>query len=146
VRAQTALIVGGGALAIGLVLYAWQKGFLGIAKSAGKAAGDLVGGTVVGVGSAIGIPETNMNECQKALAEGRYWDASFVCPAGTLIKGFFGDTPAPIAAAPTAAVPSSTGTASVTPYSAAPDLSALSPVGAMGFPTFAGGANWGGAQ
>jgi hypothetical protein len=63
-------------------------------------ANDAVGGAVVGLGDAIGIPETNLTECQQLLAAGRYWDASFKCPAGTLIKGFFGDLPSTPAASP----------------------------------------------
>ena len=142
------MIVGGGVLLAGALLYVWQKGLGGVARGAAKAAGDVVGGAVVGAGEAIGIPATNMTECEKALAEGRYWDASFACPAGTLVKGLFGDRPESIAAGPTAAVPASTGTAAPgVAGTAAPDLSfAPSPVSAMGFPTFAGGANWGGAQ
>lgn len=31
------------------------------------------------------IPKTNMTECERAMAEGRTWDASFACPAGTFI-------------------------------------------------------------
>lgn len=41
------------------------------------------------VGDAIGLPRTNETECQKALREGRTWDASFACPAGTFLKSFF---------------------------------------------------------
>lgn len=29
------------------------------------------------------IPSTNMTECERAMAEGRTWDASWACPAGT---------------------------------------------------------------
>lgn len=46
-------------------------------------------GVVLGIGDAVGIPRTDMNECQRALAEGRKWDASFACPAGTFIGSFF---------------------------------------------------------
>ena len=74
----------GSALLIGavMVLYIWRRGPVG-------AADDLISGVVKGVGGLVGIPDTNKTECQKALAEGRYWDASFVCPAADLVKGVF---------------------------------------------------------
>ncbi len=54
---------------------------------------DLVAGAFVGgveaVGEQVGIPRTNMTECERAIAEGRTWDASFACPAGTFIKSIF---------------------------------------------------------
>lgn len=46
-------------------------------------------GVVLGIGDAIGIPRTNLTECDKALLEGRTWDASFACPAGRFIGSFF---------------------------------------------------------
>lgn len=46
-------------------------------------------GVVLGIGDAVGVPRTDMTECQRALAEGRKWDASFACPAGTFIGSFF---------------------------------------------------------
>ena len=66
-------------------------------QAAGAAVADTVfsgamnfgSGVVVGIGEAVGIPPTNQTECEKALAEGRTWDASFACPAGTFIKSFF---------------------------------------------------------
>ncbi len=32
------------------------------------------------------IPDTDLDECHAALAEGRYIDASFACPAGTFLR------------------------------------------------------------
>jgi hypothetical protein len=32
------------------------------------------------------IPDTDLDECRSALAEGRYIDASFACPAGTFLR------------------------------------------------------------
>ncbi|MCE3602377.1 hypothetical protein LXA47_01955 [Massilia sp. P8910] len=46
-------------------------------------------GAVVTIGDKVGLPRTNMTECEKALAEGRTWDASFACPAGKFIGSFF---------------------------------------------------------
>jgi hypothetical protein len=36
------------------------------------------------------LPETDEQECRIALAEGRYWDASFDCPALRFVRGVFG--------------------------------------------------------
>ncbi|MYM96236.1 hypothetical protein [Duganella vulcania] len=49
----------------------------------------VTSGVVYGVGDKLGVPRTDQTECEKALAEGRTWDASFACPAGTFIKSFF---------------------------------------------------------
>ena len=43
-------------------------------------------GTVKGIGAAVGIPDTNKTTCQADVAAGRWWDASFSCPAGTFIN------------------------------------------------------------
>lgn len=54
---------------------------------------DLVAGVFVGgveaIGNQVGIPETNEDECDRAIAEGRTLDASFACPAGRWIKSLF---------------------------------------------------------
>jgi hypothetical protein len=47
---------------------------------------DAASGVVIGAGKAVGIPETDDSECARALREGRTWDASFACPAGTFLK------------------------------------------------------------
>lgn len=75
----------------GVVVWVLWKGPGGLAKAGAGAAVDavdgVIAGTVEGVGSAFGIPETDMDECQRALAEGRYWDASFACPLKDFVKG-----------------------------------------------------------
>lgn len=38
------------------------------------------------VGDAVGIPRTDMTQCQKDIADGHLWDASFSCPAADFIK------------------------------------------------------------
>lgn len=53
---------------------------------------DAAGNAIQSVGTKIGIPRTNETECEKALREGRTWDASFACPAGTFLKDLFGFT------------------------------------------------------
>lgn len=66
----------------------------GISEGIAQTAGDIVvgvgTGTVIGVAKSLGIPETNADQCQAALAEGRYWDASFYCPAGTFLRAATG--------------------------------------------------------
>lgn len=60
-----------------------------VTSGAVEAVGNVGAGVVIGVGDVVGIPRTNETECEKALREGRTWDASFACPAGTFIKSFF---------------------------------------------------------
>lgn len=50
------------------------------------AADGLIVGSVTAAGKAVGVPETNMTECERAMAEGRTWDASFACPASDFLK------------------------------------------------------------
>lgn len=60
-----------------------------IADAAGGVVGavdDVASGVVIGIGEALGIPRTNETECEKALREGRNWDASFMCPAGKFLS------------------------------------------------------------
>lgn len=91
---DTMIIVGGIGVAVLAVLWLSRKGN---AQAVGETIGDaavasIVGagtGVVLGAGEAVGIPRTNQTECERALAEGRTWDASFACPAGTFIKSFF---------------------------------------------------------
>jgi hypothetical protein len=86
-------LVLGGAVAAGL-LYMWARGPAKAAQDVGQAVGGAVvgavdgvlSGVVIGGGQVIGVPKTSMTKCQKAMAEGRTWDASFDCPAGTWLK------------------------------------------------------------
>lgn len=93
------IMLGAGLAAlVALVIYVKKKG--GIANAAVDAGSTLafgaaeavtgfawgaIDGTVSGValtlGDKIGVPRTNLTECEKAKAEGRTWDASFACPA-----------------------------------------------------------------
>lgn len=69
-----------------------------VARGGASRAGQTIGGTVVdladgvisggviAIGERIGIPPTNMSECERAKAEGRTWDASFACPAVDFLK------------------------------------------------------------
>lgn len=94
---KPAYLVAGGLLAVA-VGYAYMKtkgngmgSFAGdLGYSVGAAAFNAVDGVFSGVvlsaGDAIGIPRTNMTECERAKAEGRTWDASFACPAKDFIS------------------------------------------------------------
>ncbi|KQQ97417.1 hypothetical protein [Massilia sp. Leaf139] len=66
-------------------------GFLqDIGEDAGAAVVDLVDGVVSGaskgIGDIVGVPRTNKTRCELAIAEGRTWDASFDCSAGTFLQ------------------------------------------------------------
>jgi hypothetical protein len=60
-----------------------------LGAAAGGAVVEAAAGAVVGIGGAVGIPPTDTAACDRALAEGRLWDASFACPAGAFIGGIF---------------------------------------------------------
>lgn len=85
------LLIGGAVLAV--VLYVAARGWRGAAASAANAAvnvaGGVVEGTVTGVGQMIGIPATDAEKCEAAIARGDTWEASFYCPAGTFIGSLF---------------------------------------------------------
>lgn len=55
-----------------------------------QAAVDAGVGLVYGIGDAVGIPRTEQSECEKLLAAGDYWNASFKCPAGDFVGGVWG--------------------------------------------------------
>lgn len=94
---KTAILIGG-AVVGGVLLYAIAKKRPGesLATTAGRevigAAGDVAAGAVVGVGGLFGIPATSTTQCERDLAAGRTWDASFSCPAGTFIGSVFNST------------------------------------------------------
>jgi hypothetical protein len=77
------LIAGGAVLAA--LLWAASRGAKQTGQAIGAAAVDMadgvVSGAVVGTGSLLGIPATDLTACEIAKREGRTWDASFVCPA-----------------------------------------------------------------
>jgi hypothetical protein len=82
------ILAGGAVLLMVAAWYASDK-LTNIAAGAVGAVGDAGAGVAIGVGDILGIPRTNETECEKALREGRTWDASFACPAGTFIKSWF---------------------------------------------------------
>lgn len=81
------MIAGGAILAA--VFYIKTMGAKKVGTDVASGAVDLVTGVVEGgvvsIGEAVGIPQTNQTECDKARAEGRTWDASFACPAGDFL-------------------------------------------------------------
>lgn len=76
--------------ALALAAGVWWLTRKGQAQAAGAAVGaavvDAGAGVVLGIGDAIGIPRTNASECQRAIDDGRWWDASKACPAGDYIE------------------------------------------------------------
>jgi len=95
-RVQISPLVGGylvlGSIAAIGVLWLLNGGARKTAAAVANVPGQVVAGAVEGIGESIGVPPTNATECQRALRDGRLWDASFACPAGTFIKGIFGRT------------------------------------------------------
>lgn len=85
----TLYVIAGGAVLAALAFVAW-RGAGATGQAIGGAAVDLadgvLGGVVQGAGQIVGIPPTNLTECEKAKAEGRTWDASFACPAADFLK------------------------------------------------------------
>lgn len=68
---------------------AMQNATAGAVSGAIGLAGEAASGAVLGIGDAVGLQRTDMSECERAIAEGRTWDASFACPAGTFIKSLW---------------------------------------------------------
>lgn len=91
-RVPTVYLIAGGAVLAALV-WAATRGAKQTGQDIGGAVVDLadgvVSGGVVAIGERVGIPATNMTECERAKAEGRTWDASFACPATDFIKYVF---------------------------------------------------------
>lgn len=85
----TPYVIAGAAVAVLLVILA-TKGAKGTGQAIGRGAVDLVdgalSGSVTGLGGLLGIPETNLTQCERDKAEGRTWAASFSCPAGDFIN------------------------------------------------------------
>ncbi len=84
-----AYAIGGGVLA--LVAWVALRGVGGVAQDVAKGAVDAttgaVSGVAIGVGSTVGIPQTNKSKCQRDLIAHDYWSASFSCPASDFVKG-----------------------------------------------------------
>ncbi len=63
-----------------------------VAETAGNVIIDGATGAVVGIGKAVGVPETSLTKCQQDIANGDMWRASFDCPATTYLKALWGST------------------------------------------------------
>ena len=101
---ETAIVLG--AVAVGgiVVWSAYRKlsgalanpaalgaGAVNAAASAVKTAGDVVvGGGSIGVGNALGVPETNSEKCRKAMRDNNIVDVLAYCPAATAGRAVFG--------------------------------------------------------
>jgi hypothetical protein len=56
----------------------------------GQAAASVIPGVVIGIGDVIGIPRTDMTECQRAVAERTWWAASSRCSVSNFLRGITG--------------------------------------------------------
>lgn len=74
----------------GLAIWLLMRGFGGVAKDAAKAtvnvATGAVAGVAVGVGAAVGLPETDLDQCELDIKNGDYWGASVHCSAGRFLR------------------------------------------------------------
>lgn len=84
-RVTLALVAGGAVLAWLAYRKVAEVGPVEAGASVGRAAVGAAGGVVIGIGDAVGVPRTEESKCDAALREGRWWDASFACPAGTFL-------------------------------------------------------------
>ena len=89
-----AVLVGLGlGVAVILALPLLTRNARAVGGALGGAAVDFADGviaeTVQGAGEVIGIPRTDQSQCALDQAAGRWWDASFSCPAGDFLKGIF---------------------------------------------------------
>lgn len=82
------------ALVAGAALFVILRAPKQTGQALGGAAVDLVGGimsgAVVGIGEAVGVPETAPDRCAAAKAAGDTWEASFACPAGDFVSWWWG--------------------------------------------------------
>jgi hypothetical protein len=84
------MLIGVAVAALALLVLVKKKGAaadvgIAVGEAAADLAGGVVGGVALGIGDQIGIPRT----CEKDLAAGKTWDASFSCPASTWIGSLF---------------------------------------------------------
>lgn len=97
---EDAVMVAGLAVAAIVIAYYLKKKVEGAAAAvadqvaevwdvASTAADNAVSKPVLGIGDALGVPRTNMTECERAKLDGRTWDASFACPAGDFLGYVF---------------------------------------------------------
>lgn len=77
-----------GAALVGVYFLSTATGRALVANLTGAAidaAGNAGAGVVVGIGEAVGIPPTNLDQCQRDIDAGRIWESSFSCPLGRFL-------------------------------------------------------------
>lgn len=88
------LALGAGvALVVVIAVYITSKNAGAAGAGVVRAASDFAGGAIQEGASIFGVPKTNSDDCASALLSGRFWDASFKCPAKDFISGVFGGAP-----------------------------------------------------
>jgi hypothetical protein len=98
INANTLALVGAGVLAFMAfrrqIASAASEAATSIAQGIAETAGNIVvgvgTGTVIGIGKAVGVPETDAAMCQAAIDAGEFWRASAYCPAGTFLQNSWG--------------------------------------------------------
>lgn len=78
---------------MGLIFVFLPKISRAVAQNVATAAMNIPQGVIEGVGKTVGIPVTNQTQCEKDIADGRTWDASFSCPASDFLKYVFSNKP-----------------------------------------------------
>lgn len=74
-----------GAAIVGIYFLSTKAGqqlVANVAEASVNAAGNAATGAVIGIGKAVGVPATNLDQCQRDIDAGDVWAASFSCPAG----------------------------------------------------------------
>lgn len=83
-----AYIAGGlGVIFLGVYAYSKLKNVTpaGVGKAVAQTADAIISAPVKVIGGALGIPETSQTQCQKDMAAGDNWAASFSCPAADFL-------------------------------------------------------------
>lgn len=85
------MIIGGAVVGVAVLYFV---GVRGIARGAGKAVVDAVGGVaegaVYGASDLVGLENPDITKCEQAKMMGSTWQASFSCGAGDFLKYVFG--------------------------------------------------------
>lgn len=82
------MVFAAGALVVGVLLIK-TIGVTNVVAGGVGVAADAAAGVPIGIGDVLGVPRTNLSECELAIADGRTWDASFSCSAGAFIRSVF---------------------------------------------------------
>ena len=83
-RNEKIAALGIGAILIAPKLAGWAAQQSGSAIV--NAAGGAATGVITSIGEKVGVPQTNMTQCQLDTMAGRTWDASFSCPAADFLR------------------------------------------------------------